>query len=39
MALVLNKNLVFIDSMEFMNSSLVKLVKTSTDDNFKYLTQ
>ena len=28
MAFFLNKNLVFIDSMQFMNSSLYKLVKT-----------
>ena len=27
MTVVLNKNLVFIDSMQFMNSSLEKLVK------------
>ena len=27
MTFVLNKNLVFIDSMQFMNSSLEKLVK------------
>ena len=39
MALFLNKNLVFIDSMQFMNSSLEKLVKNLADDAFKYLTQ
>ena len=33
----LNKNLVFIDSMQFMNSSLEKLVKNLLDDDFKYL--
>ena len=33
----LNKNLVFIDSMEFMNSSLNKLVKNLSDKDFKYL--
>ena len=33
----LNKNLVFIDSMQFMNSSLNKLVKNLSDENFKYL--
>ena len=27
MAFILNKNLVFIDSMQFMNSSLEKLVQ------------
>ena len=32
----LNKNLKFIDGMQFMNSSLDKLVK---NDDFKYLTQ
>ena len=31
-----NKNLVFIDSLQFINSSLEKLVKNLTDD-FKYL--
>ena len=35
----LNKNLVFIDSMQFMNSSLDKLVRKLTDDDFKYLTE
>ena len=39
MALILNKNLVFIDSMQFMNSSLEKLVKNLLDDDFKYLTE
>ena len=34
-----NKNLVFIDSMQFMNSSLEKLVKNLSDNDFKYLTQ
>ena len=33
----LNKNLVFIDSMQFMNSSLDKLVKNLSDEDFKYL--
>ena len=37
MAFILNKNLVFIDSMEFMNSSLAKLVKSLSDEDFKYL--
>ena len=32
MAFFLNKNLVFIDSMQFMNSSLEKLVKNLPDD-------
>ena len=33
------KNLVFIDSMQFMNSSLDKPVKNLTDDDFKCLTE
>ena len=35
----LNKNLVFIDSMQFMNSSFVKLVKNLSDKDFKYLVE
>ena len=35
----LNKNLVFIDSMQFMNFSLVKLVKKLSDKDFKYLVE
>ena len=35
MKFCLNKNLVFIDSMQFMNSSLVKLVKNLSDEDFK----
>ena len=37
MAFFLGNNLVFIDSMQFMNSSLDKLVKKLSDENFKYL--
>ena len=37
MVFFLNKNLVFIDSMQFMNSSLDKLVKNLSDKDFKYL--
>ena len=37
MTLFLNKNLVFIDSMEFMNSSLDKSVKNFSDKDFKYI--
>ena len=37
MAFFLGKNLVFIDSMQFMNSSLDKLVKNLEDKDFKYL--
>ena len=35
----LNKNLVFIDSMQFMNSSFNKLVKKLLDEDFKYLVE
>ena len=35
MSFALNKNLVFIDSMLFMNSSLDKLVKNLSDKDFK----
>ena len=37
MVFVLNKNLVFIDSMQFINSSLDKLVTNLSDEDFKYL--
>ena len=37
MAFFLGKNLVFIDSMQFMNFSLDKLVKNLVDEDFKYL--
>ena len=33
------KDLVFIDSMQFMNSSLHKLVKNLSDEDFKYLVE
>ena len=39
MAFIVNKNLVFIDSMQFMNSSLQKLFKNFLDDYLKYLTE
>ena len=39
MAFTINKNLVFIDSKEFLNSSLEKLVKNLSDDDLKHLTQ
>ena len=39
MAFTINNNLVFIDSMQFMNSSLNKLVKNLSDNDFKHLTQ
>ena len=37
-AFVINKNLAFIDSMQFMNSSLEKLVNNLEDNHFEYLT-
>ena len=37
MALFLGKNLVFIDSMQFINYSLDKLVKNLVDEDFTYL--
>ena len=39
MTFFLNENLVFIDSIQFMNSSIVKLVKNLSDDDFRYLTE
>ena len=39
MAFVLNKNLLFIDSIPYMNSSLDKLVKNLSDEDFKYLVE
>ena len=39
MSFSVNKNLVFIDSMLFMNSSLDKLVKNLSDKDFKYLSE
>ena len=39
MTFFLNKNLVFIDSMQFMNFSLEKLVKNLSANDFKYSTQ
>ena len=35
----MKKNLVFIDNMQFMNSSLDKLVKSMSDKDFKYLVE
>ena len=37
-AFILNKSLVFINSMKFMNSSLKKLVKNLADNVLEYLT-
>ena len=38
-AFILNKNLVFIDSMQFMNYSLDNLLKNLSDEGFKYLVE
>ena len=34
-----NKNLVFIDSKQFMNCSIQKLVKNVSDNDFKFLSE
>ena len=39
MAFTINKNLVFTDSMQFMNSSLDSLVKNLSDNNFGCLSE
>ena len=39
MAFSLNKNLVFIDSMQFMKSNLERLVGKLSDEDFKYLVE
>ena len=39
MAFTINKNLVFIDSMQFMKSCLDSLVKILMDKDFKYLSE
>ena len=39
MAFTINNNLVFIDSMQFMYSSLDALIKTLLDNGFKYLSK
>ena len=39
MAFTINRNLVFIDSMQFMNSSLDSLVKNLMDKDFQYLSE
>ena len=39
MAFTVNRNLVFTESMRFMNSSLATLVKKLSDDVVKYLSQ
>ena len=39
MAFFLNKNLVFIDSIQFVNSSIDELAKNLSDEDFKYLVE
>ena len=39
MTFTINRNLFFIDSMQFMNSSLDSLVKNLLDNHFKYLSE
>ena len=39
MAFTINENFFFIDSMQFMNSSLDKLLKNLNDKYFKYLSE
>ena len=39
MAFTINKNLIFIESMQFMNSSLDSLIKNLSDNGFKYLSE
>ena len=39
MVFMVNRNLVFIDSMQFMNSGLDSLVENLVDEDFKYLSK
>ena len=39
MAFTINRNLVFIDNMQFMNSNLDSLVKNLSDNDFKYFSE
>ena len=39
MGFTINTNLIFIDSMQFMNSTLDSLVKNLSDNDFKYLSE
>ena len=39
MEFFLNKNLVFIDSMQFITSNLKKLAKNLSEEDFKYLVE
>ena len=38
-AFSLDKNLIFIDSVQFMKSNIEKLVKNLTDNDFNYLVE
>ena len=39
MTFTINNNIVFIDNMQLMNSSLDALVRNLSDNDFKYLSQ
>ena len=39
MAFTINRNIVFIDSMQFLKSSLDSLLKNLGDKDFKYLSE
>ena len=39
MAFIINRNLVFFDSMQLMKSNLDSLVKSLIDKDFKYLSE
>ena len=39
MTFFLNENLVFIESMQFMNFRLDKIVKTLSNEDFKFLVE
>ena len=39
MDFTINRNFVFIGSMQFMNSSLNSLVKNLSDNDFEYLSE
>ena len=39
MAFTINTNLIFVDSMQFMNSIPDSLVKNLSDNDFKYLSE
>ena len=39
MAFTINRNIIFIDSMQFMKSSIDSLIKNIGDRDFKYLSE